>query len=63
MTPKTPQQPMALPQLPATPPPPPVFASSPTGQKPRQKSAQTSFLGSAALPSPGNLGGKQLIGQ
>ncbi len=61
MTPKVPQQ--ALPQLPANVPPPPVFGSAPQGTKPGKKPATPSFLGSSALPSPGNLGGKQLIGQ
>ncbi len=61
MTPKAPQQP--LPQLPANVPPPPVFAQAPQGQKPGRKNTSATFLGSSALPSPGNLGGKQLIGQ
>jgi hypothetical protein len=60
MTPKTPQA--ALPTLPNNVPPPPVFGSAPTGKKPGVKSPTASFLGASALPSPGNLGGKQLIG-
>lgn len=52
-----------LPQTPAAPPPPPVFASSPTGSKPQQKSATPSFLSGAALPAQGQKGQKQLTGQ
>ena len=61
MTPSTPQQ--ALPQLPANVPPPPVFGADSSGaaRTPR-KSPQASFLGAAAMASPGNLGGKKLIG-
>ena len=58
-----PKQP-ALPTLPNAPPPPPVFAQSPTGQKPGKKSATPSFLNANALPSPGvESGGKKLVGQ
>jgi hypothetical protein len=61
MTPSTPSAP--LPQLPNAPAAAPVFGSAPQGSKPKPKSSQPTFLGSGALPSPGNLGGKQLIGQ
>ena len=61
MSPSTPQQP--LPQLPANIPPPPTFGASPQGQKPKAKSTTPTFLGTGSLPSPGNLGGKALIGQ
>jgi len=45
-------------------PPPPVFAQSPTGQKPGKKSATPSFLNQSALPAQGaDGGGKQLVGQ
>lgn len=58
-----PKQP-ALPTLPNAPPPPPVFAQSPTGQKPGKKSATPSFLNQSALPAQGaDGGGKQLVGQ
>jgi hypothetical protein len=61
MTPSTPQQ--ALPQLPASVPPPPVFGSAPQGKKPGVKSSQPTFLGSDTMASPGNLGGKKLVGE
>ncbi len=61
MTPSSPQQ-IALPQAPTAPPPPPIFGSSPIGQKPPQKSAQATFLGSASLPSQSNQGFKTLLG-
>lgn len=60
MTPKTTQQP--LPQLPAAVPPPPVFGA-PTSSKPQQKNPTPTFLGTNAIPSAGNKGTKQLVGQ
>lgn len=60
MTPKTTVQP--LPQLPTDVPSPPVFGAMPQGTRPKPKSTQATFLGAQDLPSPGNLGGKKLIG-
>jgi hypothetical protein len=59
MTPPAPQ----LPTLPNAPTPPPVFASSPTGQKPQQKSMNTTFIGGAMVPNQSQTPGKTLLGQ
>ncbi len=42
---------------------PPMFGEqSPVGGKPKQKSQQTSVLGSSLAPTAGQLGGKTLLG-
>lgn len=65
MTPSQPSQPVPqLPSLPQAAQSPPVFGQAmQPNQKPGQKSATPSFLGSATIASPGNLGGKKLVGQ
>lgn len=61
MTPDNPQQ-IQIPGLPKFSGIPPMFMMG--QQKPKQKSAQASFLNSTtSLPSRENLGNKQLIGQ
>jgi hypothetical protein len=59
--PSTPSAP--LPQLPSAPQQAPVFGQQPVGSKPKVKNQQTTFLGGQDVASPGNLGGKQLLGQ
>ena len=59
MKPDTPQQV----QMPNAPTPPPVFASDPLGRKPKTKSQQTTFLGSAMVPTAAQTPGKSLLGQ
>lgn len=61
MMPSTPSAP--LPALPAAVAPPPTFGASPTGTKPKAKNQTSTFLGSQDVASPGNLAGKQLVGQ
>lgn len=61
MTPSTPSAP--LPSLPTAVAAPPVFGASPQGSKPKAKNTTSTFLGSQDLASPGNLAGKQLVGQ
>lgn len=61
MKPDTPSA--ALPNLPTAIAPPPTFGASPTGTKPKAKNTTSTFLGSQDVASPGNLAGKQLVGQ
>lgn len=60
MTPDSQQQ--ALPKLPDAPQA-PVFGTSPTGKKPKQKSMTAAYLGADATPSVANAGYKTLVGQ
>lgn len=61
MTPSTPSAP--LPTLPTAVAPPPTFGAAPQGTKPKAKNQTATFLGSQDIASPGNLAGKQLVGQ
>lgn len=60
MTPSSPAQ-VSTPNAPT---PPPVFASDPQGKKPRAKSQNTTFLGTATdAVQSGATQGKTLLGQ
>lgn len=53
LAPNPPQQTIVNQEAPAAPTPAPAFGSQPTGNKPRRKSQQTTFLGTQALPGGG----------
>lgn len=59
MTPSAPQQVITAGNAPT---PPPVFASSPTGKKPQQKSTTATFLGSGSMPTQTQAPAKTLLG-